>query len=625
MTGLARILMRGFLVLAVGGLMVFSALQSLPVRAQEENPETAEAPKRLTKLKVDYTASEWWLVRWYGNEVTCRFIIDHTGLPIGDEIRTWCGDDLYAEWSKTKPCTLSTPGLTTQSCPGMYLFFFESKPAVKEVEVELPPPSVWVSLANCSIEPPGNRCLGSPILLLTGVEPLPNETIISIQGVFQGEPFVCNGNPCSLPLKPTGPQGAALEFWADSSFGDSSLRYDALVRVLPRGDFMSPEGGSNDPPLYYVDVITDQWRGGPVASCSDIWQSFPEVGGPEPWLSTPQEASGLYTEVSLYYLSAMLITNHQVDASSCPNGGLESPLAANECGLSAAHDAVVAWQNQFDTEILSVALDTGIPAQLLKNVFSRESQFWPGMYENYKEAGLGQLTDQGAETVLLWNPDFFQQFCPLVLHQSRCDLGFGNLTVSEQAMLQGALVTKVNASCVDCDAGIDLSQAKFSVQVFAETLKANCEQTSRIISNTTSRVPGQIASYADLWRFTLVNYNAGAGCLTTAIKRTYLGGEALTWENVSQNLEVACKGALDYVNDISKVNSGVLPTPTSWVQFGTGMPPTPTLPAGTPTATPRTSRITPTPSPTTSGYPNPTQGGYPIQTPGPTATQGSYP
>jgi hypothetical protein len=621
---LRRVFVRVSLLLTAWGLIAFMFLQYAPVRAQEENPDQPEAPKRLTTLNVEYTAYEWWLVRWAGDEITCRFIVDHEGLPIGDEIQTWCGDQLYAEWSRTQPCALSTPGQTTQSCNGMYLHLFESKPAVKEVEVELLPPSVWVSLAGCNLEPPGNRCVGTPNLLLTGEEPLPNESIISIQGVYQGEPFVCQGNPCTLPLKPTGSQGARLEFWADSSFGDSSPHYEGLVRVLPQGDFMSPEGGTADPPLYYIDVISDQWRGGPQASCSDTWQSFPEPGGPEPWLTTPQDASGLYTEMSLYYLAAMLITTNQVDASFCPNGGLENPLSANQCGLDEARVQVIAWQNQFDEEILAVGQETGIPAQLLKNVFSRESQFWPGNFKKYNEAGLGQLTDQGAETVLLWSPDFFQQYCPLVLHQSRCDLGFGNLTPGEQAMLQGALVTRVNAACVDCETGIDLTQAKFSVRVFAEALAANCEQTGRIIANTTGLLPGEVASYSDLWRFTLVNYNAGPGCLTTAIKRAYLDGEPLTWENISQRLEVACTGARDYVEDISLVNSGVMPTPTSWVSFGTGLPPT--TPAATQSALPQ---VTPTPTPTRgsaqptatlpAGYP------YPGTTPYPTATQGSYP
>jgi hypothetical protein len=59
----------------------------------------------------------------------------------------------------------------------------------------------------------------------------------------------------------------------------------------------------------------------------------------------------------------------------------------------------------------------------------------------------------------LWNPDFFRQFCPLVLNKEYCSLGFGNLEENEQEMLRGALVQKVDASCPGCPAGIDISQA----------------------------------------------------------------------------------------------------------------------------------------------------------------------
>ena len=124
-----------------------------------------------------------------------------------------------------------------------------------------------------------------------------------------------------------------------------------------------------------------------------------------------------------------------------------------------------------------------------------------------------------------------------------------------------------------------------------------------------------------MWRFTLVNYNAGAGCLTTAIKRTYLANEPLTWDNVSSRLEVACSGALDYVNDISLVNSGVLPTPTTWVVFGT--PQVPTGAIGTLLATGQTT-ATPTPRPGQATA-TPTQSGYPYPGPLPTVTVGNYP
>jgi hypothetical protein len=616
------------LILVLAGVLIGSAASSAsPVRAQEETPP---ADKRVTTLKVSYTAHEWWLVRWRGNAVDCRLIVDHEGLPIPDEILVWCNNVLYNEWNATKPCVL-TEGQTVEDCPGLYLFEAGSFPAEKEVEVELPLPSVWLSVAGCSPEPPGNRCDSPPNLLLTGEEPLPNETIISIQGVLGSEPFTCHNNPCNLPLRPTGPQGVEMEFWAESSFGDSSPHYTALVRVVPHGDFMSPEQPSSDPTLYYVDVISSQWRGGPLASCSDIWQSFPEVGGPPPWLTTPADPAELYSDIPLYHLAGVLISNGQVDASSCPDGGLLSPVAASTCGMEQAREKVIEWQNQFNQDILQAAKDTGVPAQLLKNVFNRESQFWPGIYSTYKEAGLGQMTEKGADTVLLWNPSFFSQFCPLVLHQDRCVLGFGNLTSAEQAMLRGALVTKVNAACADCPAGIDLTQAQFSVRVFAEGMVGNCQQVGRILTNVAGQTPGKLTSYVDLWRLTLLNYNAGPGCLSTAVQRVFNFRQPFTWENISARLDPACQSAVDYVEDVSKTMSGVQPTPTSWVYPGQ-TPPGATVvvaPTATPrpvlTRTPAPGAPTPTRTPTSQSYPSQPTSTVPGYPSGPTSTLPGYP
>ncbi len=615
-----RLALLGMIVLLAGGLFTAALPAPLPALAQQATPE---APKRQTTLQINFERHEWWLVRWKDNEITCRFLVEHDGLPIADEIRVWCGATLYNEWLATQPCSLASPNQTLQSCPGLYLYHFASYPASKEVKVDLPLPAVWVSVTGCTPQPPGNRCESLPHLLLTGEEPLPNETIISIQGTLNGNPFVCNGDTCAIPLQPTGQGGITVEFWADSSFGDASPKFSALVRVIPQGDFMSPDGASTDKPLYYVDVLSSQWRGGTLASCSDIWGSFPPIGGPAPWLTTPQDPQELYSAVSLYYLAGMLIANGEVDASECRDGGLSTPLTASECGVRAAYEQVVHWQNRFDEEIWNVAQDTGVPAQLLKNIFSRESQFWPGIYQNYKEAGLGQLTEKGADTILLWNPSFFEQFCPLVLHQNRCSLGFGNIKEEERALLRGALVGKVNAACADCPAGIDLSQAHFSIRVFAEGMIGNCEQVGRVLNNLTGKTAGSVATYEDLWRFTLVNYNAGPGCLANAVRKTLSLAQPLTWQNVSAQLEPACQAAIKYVNDISDRLSGVQPTPTSWVYPGqpppqatvVTLPPgvtpvfQPTLPPG---ATPQPGQ---TPQP---GYPppQPTPGQdypYPVQ------------
>jgi len=570
--------------------------------AQTDATEEPGEGRRTTKITVTFTQSKWWLIRWSNNAIVCSFNSEQEGLPSLLEVEGQCDKTVYKEWTTTKPCNLAEVS-STAACPGLYLQRVESKPGEREIELELPTPKVWVSIANCNPQPPDNRCTTAPSLVLTGEEPLPNELIISIQGSIAGAPFQCAGGECVLPLQPTGLDGVNMEFWADSSFGDSSEHYTAKVRLIPWGEFMNPENPSQESPQYYVDVLSTQWRGAPIASCSDTWQTFPDVGGPPVWLTSPQTVEELQSDNSYYYLAGALITYGMADAGGCLDGGLQAPNIASACGVEAARPQIQEWQNRFDVDILQASQDTGIPARLLKSVFSRESQIWPGIFRSYREAGLGQLTENGADTVLLWNPDFFHQFCPLILHQSYCDLGYGNLNrlyPDLTPMLRGALVSQVNASCPDCPASIDLSQANYSVRVFAEGLQANCEQVGRIVTNVTQLSPGQVSSYEDLWRFTLVNYNAGPGCLSRAVQKAWQANQSVTWPSVTANLEPACQLAIGYVEDITQMLK-IEPTPTVWLPFSESQP-TPVMPRviGTPTPTPTagaslTVTLTPTP------------------------------
>ena len=193
-----------------------------------------------------------------------------------------------------------------------------------------------------------------------------------------------------------------------------------------------------------------------------------------------------------------------------------------------------------------------MPARLLKNLFARESQFWPGIYQGKPDAGLGQLTEDGADTTLFWNEDFYKQFCPMVFSKDDCKNGYAHLKEEDQLELRRALIGSVNATCDDCPLGLDLKRADFSVAVFAQTMIADCKQAGQVVQNYTGKMPGEVASFEDLWKFTLVNYNAGGSCLADAITSTLNQNLDLTWENVSPSLIGACSGAIDYVNDISK-------------------------------------------------------------------------
>lgn len=544
-----RWLNRALLVLiAVSNLVVSSgaspasSVDLAPVAESTPPP----GPDRFSIIEVEYTAFEWHLLTWKNKKFACSVLADHEGMPLPGEVYRDCGETIYKKWITQPSCTLND----VKNCDGYYAVLINSEQKKKEIALELPTASAWISLEDCEpvYSTSTNICETRPTIVIEGQEPLPNETIIRVEGTYNGEEFFCEDTGiCKFRLPETDEDGANLEFWAYSTYGDSSIVYDARVRV------QLVDTGDPDQLYWYVDILSSQWQGHVVASCSDSWDVFPPVGGAPQWLSTPRESGQLSSDIPYTYLAANLILQGAVDAGSCPDGGLAPGNVVNQCGLEASREAVGIWQNQFDELILSVAKNTGVPARLLKNLFARESQFWPGIYQAAGDVGLGQLTENGADTTLFWNRSFFNQFCPLVMDSELCGEGYANLDKEIQVELRRALVGSVNATCEECPLGLDLSQAHFSVGVFAETMIANCEQTGQVIYNYTGNSPGDAASYEDLWKFTLVNYNAGGGCLAEAVSAANgAHGLPLTWDTVSPYLLGACSGAVDYVNDISQ-------------------------------------------------------------------------
>jgi len=526
---------------AITLLFVFVAVSAFGTQRVSAAGEQPSGPDRFTVITQDYTSYEWWLTSWADNKVACSIEVDHEGMPTGSEIYSVCGATLYTKWSATTPC--DTAEENPAACQGYYLVFFKSEPAQREVGVAQPPPVVWVTLNGCVPINSTFRCDALPTLVLTGEEPMDGEHITGLAGRMDGVAFTCDA-VCQVDLTPTDSNGLLLEFWANSSYGDSSVLFNARVRVV----------ASDDPtdPSWYVDILSTQWRGTPLAGGSQIWGVFPPVGGVPVWLSTPIRAEDLATNIPYEYLAADLIKQGVADASTCTNGGLLENGLASPCGLETARSAVNDWQNRFDDLIFNAAQETGMPAQLLKNLFSRESQFWPGVTIGTPEAGLGQMTIGGADTTLLWNRPFYEQFCPSVLDDAICSQGYAHLNSSQQDTLRNTLVSSVDAFCPDCPLGIDLDRAEKSVRVFAETLLANCEQTGMVVDlNNIHNAP---VAYIDLWRFTLVNYNAGPGCLGLAVYTTSSSGEPLDWEHVSSHLTPACQGASDYVTDVSSAS-----------------------------------------------------------------------
>jgi hypothetical protein len=277
------------------------------------------------------------------------------------------------------------------------------------------------------------------------------------------------------------------------------------------------------------------------------------VEGLPRWLRTPSDAGALASEEPLDLLAGRLIRWGLVRAEGCPWGGLLADGTASACGVEGSRDFVYVWQDRFDARILEAARAYGVPARLLKNLFAQESQFWPGSFPNVKEYGLGGLHEQGGDTLLLWNHSFYHQFCPLVLSEKTCKGNYADLGPHEQALLRGALAIQADVGCRDCPGSVDLSKAERSVDLFAQILRANCEQVGQTLDNVTHQRAGQVSEYEDLWRYVLVNYNAGSGCLATALNAAWEGRAPLRWEEVAAELAglKACEGALEYVEHVA--------------------------------------------------------------------------
>ena len=326
------------------------------------------------------------------------------------------------------------------------------------------------------------------------------------------------------------------------------------------------------------------------------------------WLDTPATVAGLQTNRPLTYLAGKLIAAGYVDVSSCNGSALLVNGYASPCGLTAAMPYVYVWQNRFDELILNAAIEEQVPALMFKNLLIQESQMWPQASRHVPpEYGIGQLTENGTDTLLMWNNPFFKKICNEALEKEKCKKDYLSITASERAFLRGATLIKVRADCYNCSNRLDLKIAEKSISVFAAALKANFRQVDQIVKNLTGQAAISQMEWQEVWKLSAANYHAGPGCTSSAMRATLKDRKPLRWKYISKNYEDGCTSAVNYVENIIATQGDVELPSASQIEEATriiyGLP-APTL---TPTATSNvTASATPTFDPALTGTALPT-------------------
>jgi hypothetical protein len=260
------------------------------------------------------------------------------------------------------------------------------------------------------------------------------------------------------------------------------------------------------------------------------------------WVYVPDLADQLHTEENYFFLAGRLIIDKIVDASACPAGGLALSHYANACGMAAAKPAVIFIQNMLNESILQAWKDSAVPPVLLKQLIRIESQFWPSQHD-LTHFGFGHITEMGMLNALDWNRALYAKFCPAS--------SGGVCAIKESIAYQ--ILTSLVSTCVSCKYGIDPVSANRSVDILAQVLLGYCYQTEQMVYNATGWNPGLVVNYATIWKLALMNYNAGPGCVYSAIAKAFKVTEGpVRWPDIVAHTSGAqCLRGLYYAESIT--------------------------------------------------------------------------
>lgn len=329
-----------------------------------------------------------------------------------------------------------------------------------------------------------------------------------------------------INVEETSSEGVKVTYWAESAtsayaLADSSFR----MRYIPSGR------------QFVFQLLGEQWLdeipGGVL-----VWEMFPSMEIFEyGWAQRITDEEDLYTTIDYTLLAGKLIWEGIVTPKDCPNRGLLANGAADTCGMEAAREKVIEWQNRYNAEIMDAALDSHVPARLLKGMIGQESQFY-AKWQMPDEYGLGMLTEHGVDMLLQWNEAYYMKKCGLIYGADYCENGYLNLTDEQQAVLIGYVIQEIGT--------------EKEYHILAEALYASCFQANYIVSYYSDKAPNQVTDYETMWRIAMGIYHAGFGCVADGVSAGWGKGDgSLEWENIQPYLIGDCSSAADYFDKVT--------------------------------------------------------------------------
>ena len=159
--------------------------------------------------------------------------------------------------------------------------------------------------------------------------------------------------------------------------------------------------------------------------------------------------------------------------------------AASACGMNAAREKMVDWQNMFDPQIYAAALQVQVPARLIKAILLTESQGWPFWGTGSAgEVGAFQVTDAAADVLLRYDPALLPEY--------------PRLGEAEQADARAALLAGLD--CPYCTLSEAIQKTRENIPTYARLLAAyRCRAVS---------LDPALAG-TDAWRQAAADYNGG--------------------------------------------------------------------------------------------------------------------